>query len=98
MYKALYFDEVFNDIQKAKEWYKNQKVGLDERFIESIESAFLKVLQMPTAYNVRYKNVRIAHPKIFPYNIHFYIDEEMKVVVFTGVVFNKRKNALKMKR
>ena len=53
---------------------------------------------MPTAYNVRHKNVRIAHPKTFPYNIHFYIDEKTKTVVIIGIVFNKRKDALKLKR
>jgi hypothetical protein len=29
MYKALYFAEVFADIQKAKEGYKEQQDGLD---------------------------------------------------------------------
>lgn len=41
MYKALYFDEVFNDIQQAKEWYKNQQEGLEERFAQCVEDAIL---------------------------------------------------------
>ncbi|MFN3757367.1 MAG: hypothetical protein ACK4RM_10455 [Flavobacterium sp.] len=98
MYKALYFDEVFNDIQQAKEWYKNQQEGLEERFAQCIEDALLQVLKMPTAYNIRHKNVRIAHPKTFPYNIHFYINDDTKTVVFIGIVFNKRKDALEIKR
>lgn len=53
---------------------------------------------MPTAFNIRYKNVRIAYPKTFPYNIHFYINDNDKTVVFIGIVFNKRKEALKIKR
>lgn len=53
---------------------------------------------MPTAYNIRHKNVRIAHPKTFPYNIHFYINDDTKTVVFIGIVFNKRKDALEIKR
>ena len=97
MYKALYFEEVHNDIQKAKEWYKEQQDGLEIRFAICIEEAIMKILAMPTAYSIRYKNVRIAHPKTFPYNIHFYIDEK-KTVVIIAIVFNKRKDALKIKR
>ncbi len=98
MYKALYFEEVFTDIQQAKEWYKKQLVGLEERFAKCIEDAILKILEMPSAYTIRHKNIRIAHPKTFPYNIHFYIEEDTKTVIFIGIVFNKRKDALEIKR
>jgi hypothetical protein len=98
MYKAQYFEEVFTDIQQAKEWYKKQLVGLEVRFANCIEGAILKILEMPTAYNIRHKNIRIAHPKTFPYNIHFYIEEETKTVIFIGIVFNKRKDAIKINR
>ncbi|PDS25682.1 plasmid stabilization system [Flavobacterium branchiophilum] len=59
-------------------------------FALAIESVIQKVLKMPTSYSPRYKNIRIAHPKTFPYNIHFYIDEVNKTVVFTAIVHNKR--------
>lgn len=90
MYNSQYLDEVFTDIQEAKIWYKEQKDGLEVEFAFAIEKAIEKVLKMPTAYSPRYKKVRIAHPKIFPYNIHFYIDEEYKTIVFTAIVHNKR--------
>lgn len=98
MYQAQYFDEVATDVQKAKEWYKEQQDGLEERFAQAIEDCIVKVLKMPSAYSVRYRNVRIAHPKIFPYNIHFYIEEDKNTVVFTGIIFNKKQNALHLER
>lgn len=98
MYKAKYFDEVLVDVQEAKKWYKEQQEGLEERFSKAIEEAVLKVLKMPAAYSVRYKNIRIAHPKIFPYNIHFYIDEKEEQVVIIGIIFNKKQNALYLER
>ncbi|MDR2207199.1 MAG: hypothetical protein LBE36_13705 [Flavobacteriaceae bacterium] len=98
MYQAKYFDEVAADILEAKKWYKQQQDGLEERFATAIEEIILKILKMPTAYGIRYKNIRIAHPKIFPYNIHFYIDEPTETVVFTGIIFNKKYNALYLKR
>lgn len=98
MYEAKYLDEVFKDVDIAKKWYKEQQEGLEVRFANEIETAILKILKMPTSYSIRYKNVRIAHPKIFPYNIHFYIDVNSKMVNIIGIVFNKRQNALKLDR
>ncbi|GHT57033.1 hypothetical protein AGMMS49982_24060 [Bacteroidia bacterium] len=98
MYTALYFDEVKNDIQTAKTWYKEQQSGLDEKFELSLKAAIANILKMPFAYAVRYKNVRIAHTKIFPYNVHFYVDDEKEQIVVIGIVHNKRSNAIFLDR
>jgi mRNA-degrading endonuclease RelE of RelBE toxin-antitoxin system len=98
MYNSQYFDQVFIDVQEAKIWYKEQKEGLEVEFAVAIETAIQKVLKMPTSYSPRYKNVRIAHPKKFPYNIHFYIDEVNETVVFTAIVHNKRHSKFAMNR
>ncbi|GHT19638.1 hypothetical protein AGMMS4957_04340 [Bacteroidia bacterium] len=98
MYTALYFDEVKNDIQSTKAWYKEQQSGLDEKFELSLKAAIANILKMPSAYAVRYKNVRIAHTKIFPYNVHFYIDDEKEQIVVIGIVHNKRINAIFLDR
>lgn len=98
MYNSQYFDQVFTDVQEAKIWYKEQKDGLEVEFALAIETAIQKVLKMPTSYSPRYKNVRIAHPKIFPYNIHFYIDEVNQTVIFIAIVHNKREPKFAMNR
>ena len=89
-YTILYFDEVLNDVQQAKAWYNKQKDGLEVEFAMSIERAIEQITKMPTAYSIRYKNVRIAHPKVFPYNIHFYIDDSIEAIVITAIVHIKR--------
>lgn len=98
MYHAKYFDEVAIDIHKAKLWYNEQQEGLEERFALAIEECIIKVLKMPTAFSIRYRNIRVAHPKLFPYNIHFYIIESTETVVFTGIIFNQKENALFLER
>lgn len=98
MYKVFYLDEVENDILVAKQWYAEQQEGLDARFSTAVKDAISNLLKMPTAYAVRYRNVRIAHTKIFPYNVHFYIDESKNRIVITGIVHNKRDNALFLDR
>jgi hypothetical protein len=67
-------------------------------FALAVEVAIEKIIKMPTAYSVRYENVRIAHVKVFPYNIHFYIDEVFKLVVITAIVHNKRHSDIARKR
>ena len=98
MYKVLYLDEVENDIAVAKQWYAEQQNGLDVQFAAAVKETISSILKMPSAYAVRYRNVRIAHTKIFPYNVHFYTDETKAYVVIIGIVHNKRSNALFLDR
>jgi len=98
VYTVKYLEEVECDIIKAKQWYNNQEPELEKRFSKNIEEAIHKITRMPTSYSIRYKNVRIAHPRIFPYNIHYYIDKENSLIVIIGIIFNKRKDALNLKR
>ena len=98
MYEVIYLEEVESDIIVAKQWYAEQQYGLDVRFSGSVKKAIEKLLKMPSMYSVRYKNVRIAHTEIFPYNIHYYIDEANSTVVIIGIIHNKRKEALFLDR
>ena len=98
MYKILYLDEVENDIAVAKQWYAEQQKDLDVRFAVAVKKTLSNISKMPSAYSTRYRNIRIAHTKIFPYNVHFYIDETKAQVVITGIVHNRRNNALFLDR
>ncbi|HCC86076.1 MAG TPA: plasmid stabilization system [Porphyromonadaceae bacterium] len=98
IYTAFYLDEVRNDILSAKQWYDEQQEGLGERFVSSVKNTLFDILKMPSAYAVRYRNVRIAHTKVFPYNIHYFIDESKKQVIIIGIVHNRRQDALLLDR
>lgn len=89
-YSLLYFDEVEADIHEAKTWYKKQQEGLDVKFADAVENVVMQILEFPNSYAIHYKSIRIVHPKKFPYNIHFYIDESNKTVIITAVVHSKR--------
>jgi mRNA-degrading endonuclease RelE of RelBE toxin-antitoxin system len=89
-YQLLYFDEVLIDVQEAKKWYKEKRDGLEKEFAFEIEVALEKLKKMPTGYSIRYKNIRIIHAKVFPYNIHYYLDEGNKAIVVVGMVHKKR--------
>jgi plasmid stabilization system protein ParE len=97
-YTLQYFDEVETDVHEAKTWYKEQKEGLEIEFATTIEKTIAHIVEAPKIYLVRYKKVRIAHPKRFPYNIHFYIDEPNNTVVITAIVHSKRHPKIAKKR
>ena len=89
-YTIFYFDEVENDVAEAKAWYKSKQNGLEKRFAKAIKLAIVNLQKTPTAYSVRYKNVRIAYPAVFPYAVHFYIDEQQNMIVITAIIFAGR--------
>ena len=87
-----YFDEVKDDIKAAKLWYYNQNPGsnLEERFADAIKEKILKLQKNPFIYYPVFENIRIAHPKIFPYGIHFIIDESKKEILIVAILHNKQ--------
>lgn len=94
----LFFDEVSKDLSDARQWYKEQKEGLEEEFSEEIKKALLKIRRYPFGHSIRYRNIRIAHLERFPYNIHFYIDEALSQIVITAIVHQKRHPRTSKKR
>ena len=97
-YTLVYFDEVEKDVADAMAWYRSKQNGLEKRFAKAVEQAILNLQKMPAAYAVRYKNVRIAYTPIFPYAIHFYIDEQQSMIVITAIVFAGRDPDLARRR
>ena len=97
-YKIVYFDEVKNDVKEAKDWYRLQVKGLEKRFAQDIKAAIVRLKNRPTVHAIRYKNIRIAHPDVFPYAIHFYIDEPSQTIVITAIVHNSRNPVFTQKR
>ena len=86
----FYFDEVEIDLKEAQRWYRATDKKLESRFLSAIANTILKLQEWPKAYSIRYRNIRIAHPPVFPYAIHFYIDDDKKIIVVIAIVHRKR--------
>ncbi len=71
------------DFRNTFLWYENQKqslgISFQKRVLETIESIALN----PLKYQVRYKNIRFAFTKQFPFGIHFYV-EESTIEIISG--------------
>ena|ERR1700741_1184051 len=72
------------DIQEGIDYYKSISVSLGKKFLEQVNNTFCELEQFPF-YEIRYDNIRMRKIKVFPYVVHFLIEEEVKIVRIFGV-------------
>lgn len=90
MYKSLIFFEVIEEIDSISKWYEERKVGLGKQFIKKVRNRIRFLEKSPKLYKVRYKDIRTTTIDIFPYAIHYSIDEENKVIHIFAILHNSR--------
>lgn len=98
MYKSAILPLAKEDIQEAALWYNKQQNGLGKRFTAEVREKVHFIIQNPKASNIRYKNVRTTVLNIFPFMIHFTIDEKNKTVIISAVLHTSRDPELWKKR
>ena len=69
------------DIAEAYAWYQNQRLGLGEEFLRSVEASLEAIRRLPELRAPVHQNYRRALLRRFPYCI-FYEFEEATVTVF----------------
>lgn len=85
MYKAIVLPLSKQDIADAASWYDSKQKGLGKRFTQEIRSKVLLIRQNPKISAIRYDNVRTNVLDVFPFMIHYAIDEHNKTVIILGV-------------
>ncbi|WBX99290.1 type II toxin-antitoxin system RelE/ParE family toxin [Chryseobacterium gambrini] len=81
-----------NDLLEAALWYENQQTGLGEKFIQKVESYFLRIQNHPFHFPLKKGNLREAYIQKFPYVIIYQIIGD-NIIVFA--VFNTHQNPTK---
>jgi plasmid stabilization system protein ParE len=94
MYRAVILPAANIDIQEAALWYNDQQQGLGRRFIRLVRTKVSKILRDPQLYVVRYSDIRTALLDVFPFMIHFSIEEKTKTVLIIAVLHTSRNPAL----
>lgn len=85
MYKTLILPLAKEDIQEAAQWYNQRQKGLGKRFTAEVRERVSLIQRNPQASPIRYEDVRTAVLNIFPFMIHYTIDEAAKTVLIAGV-------------
>lgn len=84
-------EEAALDIKEAYFYYEENKLGLGERFLDTLENYLQRVKQYPEHYQIKRSPFREAFIKDFPYVIIYEIEEE-KVVVYAVFCTHKNPN------
>jgi plasmid stabilization system protein ParE len=96
MYKAIILPLAKEDIKEAAHWYNDKKKGLGKRFTKEVRSKIKYVCENPKSIAVRYDKTHCAVLNVFPFMVHFSIDEKQKIVVVSAV-FHTAQNPKKWK-
>ena len=79
------------DVQDAIDWENMRKPGLATRFLADLDGKLMVVSNSPYLFTIRYDNVRCALTDIFPYLIHYLIDEPGQRVIILRILHTSRK-------
>jgi toxin ParE1/3/4 len=89
MYQVDFRKEAQQDILEAIEWYEEKRTGLGDEFYIAIENEKHFIEQNPYNYEDKYKGIRKAITKRFPYILYYRIESENQVIVY-AVLHMKR--------
>jgi hypothetical protein len=72
-YEIILSSEFENDVDEAIQYYKKINIGLAREILNEIIETKNYILLHPQGFQIRYRRVRIAFLKKFPFGIHYTI-------------------------
>jgi plasmid stabilization system protein ParE len=63
--------DVERDLEEARDWYENRRVGLGAEFLKAVDDAIDRICESPLLYAAEYKSVRRAGLTRFPYVVYY---------------------------
>jgi plasmid stabilization system protein ParE len=85
MYKSIILPLAKLDIAEAASWYNSKQKGLGKRFTNEVRSKVLFIRENPKSSAVRYDDTRCAVLDIFPFMIHYTIDDANKTIIIAAI-------------
>jgi len=82
-------EEAVFDIKEAYLYYEGQRIGLGQRFLDTLETYLERVQKYPEHFQIKRKPYREAFIKDFPFLIIYEIDAT-KIIVYA--IFNTWQN------
>ena len=98
MYKSVILPLAKEDVREAAKWYNKRQNGLGKRFTAEVREKVHFIRQNPKASNVRYDDVRTAVLNVFPFMIHFTVEEKNKTIIVSAVLHTSRDPEIWKKR
>ena len=90
MYKILILPVAKQDIREAAVWYSEQQDGLGKRFITDVRKNIKLLKNKPYLHAIRYDDVRASVLPVFPFMVHYSVDESQKSIIIYAVLHTSR--------
>jgi hypothetical protein len=90
MYNATLLPLAKQDINEAAKWYNKKQKGLGKRFTLHVRQKINFLKREPHVAAIRYDDVRTAVLDVFPYMVHYNIDDLNKSIIISAVLHTSR--------
>lgn len=80
-YKVRLTKDALLDIEDIVIWYEEQREGLSYDFELCLEAGISEILRGPSAFQKRYKHIKIRFISRFPYGIHYLIKGNEIIII-----------------
>ena len=91
-YKIYLTPEARNDLKEARAWYRKKNPSLPKRFMQQVKITLDNLSTLPTTHTVRYKEVRFAQVAVFPYAIHYLVEDgDINIIAVRHTAINPEK-------
>lgn len=84
-FKINYHHDVKYDIEDAKYWYNKQQSGLGQKLLFQIKKVISAIVENPYLFQEKYNGIRIAYTSIFPFGVHYFVDEKNKIITILAI-------------
>ena len=74
------------DIIETIDWYNEQQANLGFRFYKNIQETIKRIRKNPLECAVRYKTIRTAIVKKFPYMLHYKVSQEFETIAVLAII------------
>ena len=90
MYTSVVLPPAKEDIRDAALWYEDKQKGLGRGFTDQVRETVSFIKKNPKACNIRYDDIRTTVLNVFPFMLHYTIDENNKTVIISAVLHTSR--------
>ncbi len=90
MYKVIILPIAKLDINEAAVWYNEKQIGLGKRFITEARQKVNQIKRNPFISVNRYDEIRTAVLEVFPFMIHYSVNEAEKTILILAVLHTSR--------
>jgi plasmid stabilization system protein ParE len=73
--------EALNEYEEAARFYAKKQCGLEQRFINSVESVIYKIIEAPLRYKLIEQDIHRCLTRVFPYAIFYTVEPEFILIL-----------------